>query len=299
MQGTTGIPLDRIAEHFRMFGLDQAGVVGGAADAHQPLREIYRGGDQAAQDDPATKLLGGVPAIGEAAALSIAGDALLTPLEQAEFNGGPNAAKMVGFLTILALMVKTLNLAIGEAAKYRMPFLLRNRVSAVWQRLDPAQQVILTAHPVLLRNHLLPAINAVHLYTPAHAPNEHRAVGNPLVRPDRIWDPANNLVRIDRPAIVRMAGYTVGLFLDQAAVGADDLTPAAIDVWLAANTGDTPVERGESSDVLESFGAFPTDNDRILFENRNIAPQGAGVDLTFDQAAQTAFDYFVYVRAHQ
>ena len=293
MQATTGIPLDRIAAQFRMFGLDEAARRRGALDVHQPLRALYRGTDRAAQESNLIKLIGGVPAIGEAAAQAISSDQRLTSWQQLEFHGIPCAAKMVGFLTILALLVKTLNMATGEAAKYRMPLLIRNQVSAVWRRLDPAQQAILRANPYLLREHLLPAINAVRLYPEYMAEKEPRSETDPLVRPsstgrDQTGAPVPQL------AVKRMAGYTVGLFLDKAAVGEDDLTPDAIDAWLRNNN--MPQERSESSDVFfESFGAFETDNDRILFENRYIEPAGRGVKLAVDQATQVAFDYFDYV----
>ena len=71
--------------------------------------------------------------------------------------------------------------------------------------------------------------------------------------------------------------------------------------WLIANPGaGGPVGANAAADAaefFESFGAFPTDGNRVLMENRNIAPTGdyGASSLPIETAVLTALDYFRYV----
>ncbi len=291
MQATSGIGLSDIPLVMKYFGAAQPTETATEKSEHDPARKAVVESTKIATNQ-IIRVLGGIPSVASDALHRIANDAALTVNEQQKFTANP--VEITGFLSALLLTIKMLQAPMEGVVKYRMSLMLRNNFVTLFGGIPSEQRDVLRAHPQVLVNQVIAASNAKPLFDRVQGvdPDTNLSANSPLVRvrPHTAEpQPHQDLVAL-----------TIGSWINGILAGRDYLTPNGLEAWLKSQ-GVGKKRRRELGGLMESFGSLP-DLDRApgqgrslaVFENRFIAPKGAGGDLNIEEACNMAWNQFLF-----
>ncbi len=204
---------------------------------------------------------------------------------------GGNTAKLQGFLSILMIYLKGLQLPMA-LIKYRVPFLGRSNMAAIFQDLPANQRAVLSHNNAqYLKASMLAISNAnMILDYDGHGffVDNNLNANTPLMR--------------NKPDLATM---TIGQWMQgiTGAPGIDYLFKANMEAWLVAQ-GRTAAQADTQSEPLESMSMLNDqeggmDAGLAVFENRaiqpgEITPLGA-IDMTIQDAHKYTLDFLTFL----
>jgi hypothetical protein len=290
MQATSGIGISDIPLVMKYFGSAQLAETPNEKSERDPARTAMIGSPDAAANSSILKVVGGAPAVAQAALLLIGGSPDLSPTEQAAFPA--NSPEMYGFLSALMLTLKMLQIPLQNVVKYRIPLMLRTNFANLFALLPLNQQAILTAHPQVLIDSVLSASNTHPLATMVKVPMDTGLTqDSPLIRTPRARAYGQDVVFPHSS----LAAFTIGTWITGMTQGVDYLTPVELDAWLKTQ-GWWWWQRSKLVPLAESFGSIPRNDTApvggrglAIFENRAIAPKS---QLSVDEVCKLAWNQF-------
>jgi hypothetical protein len=230
----------------------------------------------------------------------IKGDPNLTQNQLAAVNDGPKSEALVGFLSVMMVYLKCLQVGDGvEGVKSRLMFFGRNSFSDLYGLLDPEiQGALANNNGALLKTHLLAVSNGTPLLgrVQGQTPDTNLQLGAPLVNSTTKAAAINP--RTFNAQQEEMASFTIQEWLESVSQGQDHLTATAMALWLQNNANKTVQQSQDIAEpVFESFAEYPLDvtgaEPLALFENRGIGKS----DEPFDKVMATAIRYMEYMVA--
>jgi Domain of unknown function (DUF4157) len=296
MQATAGARLSDLPLVMKYFGSAQPTESPTEKAERDPARTAMVGDPVAAAQNAILRVIGGTPAVAQAALALIANSASLSALEQGAFTAGTD--DVTGFLSALILTMKMVQLPLDEVVKYRDPILFRTDFANLFAAIPDNQRAILTAHPQVLIDCVISASNT-----------------HPLVRRTQGIDPDTGLTQ--HSSLIRsplrqayapnvpmphesFAGLSIAAWINGMIQGVDYLTPDGINTWLKTQ-GWWWWQRPNLVKLLESFGSIggtdraPGHGSKLaVFENRGLTPTGIGGQLSIDEALKVAWNQFLF-----
>lgn len=301
MQATMSTELPQMAKAMTYFGSQIQGETPGSRRRREPARRLMSG-----QDDPTdapSKVLGNSPRLGAAVVAEIqqtfraAGSPLLDHIED-------GTAEAAAFFAFVMLYVKMLQLPVDGVLKYRIPFLARRSFVTMFQALSDGWQDVLAGDKASVMRQAVITVNNANPLLPrmqGQDPDSNLGDNSPLVNALRV--PAQGgMAPVRLPVHDRLAGITIGLWLNGITKGLDLLTPTDCDAWLRVTTALNNQDRAEAVGLLESFASLDEDPPGgplppAVFENRAIAPSLSGMQgnvLNFFEVAEMAQQYLQF-----